>query len=339
MDAPRENEELNDLQPQQQDPAAASASPPPSCPPRPPQSSTPSSSTLRGADHALLADLRTNTPSATPTRPTRAVSSAAPSEQNSVANSEPPFSPWSIGSDNQLGHHSAASDISGDRVFPIRSVVSLGPNTSKITGDDYFPAMPESDGRSIPVQFPGAARADKGPDLRRSDTVPASYHSRSQNERLAAIMRRKNTLSAPMSSIQLDAARHGSSTIPLQLDISTSDHETEESGPLGHAALGPAEEEPEMPSGASAGQASTDIQHVTARFTHVVTDDGHAVITGRDGVLQRCEDEPIHAPGAVQTFGVLVALREENDGCFVARYVSENAERILGYTPPAAVPT
>ncbi|RSL40092.1 hypothetical protein CEP53_013595 [Fusarium sp. AF-6] len=331
MDAPRENEEQNDPQPQQQDPSAAS--PPSSHPPRPPQSSTPSSSTLRGAGHGLLADTRTDTPSATPTRTTRAASSAAPSEHNSAVNSEPPFSPWSIGSDKQLGYHSAASDISGDRVFPIRSVVSLDPNTSKVTGDDYFPAMPESDGRSIPVQFPGAPRADKGPDLRRSDTVPASYHSRSQNERLAAIMRRKNTLSGPMSSIQLDATRHGSSAIPLQLDISASDHETEESGPLGHAALGPAEEEPEIPSGASAGQASTDVQHVTTRFTHVVTDDGHAVITGRDGVLQRCEDEPIHTPGAVQTFGVLVALREENDGCFIARYVSENSERILGYTP------
>lgn len=333
MDAPRENEELNDPQPQQQDPAAAPGSPPPSFPPRPPQSSTQSSSTLRGASHALLADIRTDTPSATPTRPTRAASSAAPSEQNSVANSDPPFSPWSINSDKQLGYHSAASDISGDRVFPIRSVISLDPTTSKVAGDDYFPVMPEGDGRNIPVQLPGASRADKGPDLRRSDTVPASYHSRSQNERLAAIMRRKNTLSGPMSSIQLDAARHGSSTVPLQLDISTSDHETEESGPLGHTAHGPTEEEPEMLSGASAGQASTDVHHVTTRFTHVVTDEGHAVITGRDGVLQRCEDEPIHTPGAVQTFGVLVALREENDGCFIARYVSENAERILGYNP------
>lgn len=32
---------------------------------------------------------------------------------------------------------------------------------------------------------------------------------------------------------------------------------------------------------------------VTARFKHVVTADGHAIITGRDGnTLQRCEDEP-----------------------------------------------
>jgi len=39
---------------------------------------------------------------------------------------------------------------------------------------------------------------------------------------------------------------------------------------------------------------------VTARFKHVVTEDGHAIITGRNGeTLQRCEDEPIHIPGAV----------------------------------------
>jgi hypothetical protein len=32
---------------------------------------------------------------------------------------------------------------------------------------------------------------------------------------------------------------------------------------------------------------------VTARFKHIVTAEGHAVITGRDGeTLQRCEDEP-----------------------------------------------
>jgi hypothetical protein len=46
---------------------------------------------------------------------------------------------------------------------------------------------------------------------------------------------------------------------------------------------------------------------VTARFKHVITSEGHAVITGRDGdALQRCEDEPIHVPGAVvsPTFSV-----------------------------------
>ncbi|KAI4228510.1 MAG: hypothetical protein L6R36_001547 [Xanthoria steineri] len=73
---------------------------------------------------------------------------------------------------------------------------------------------------------------------------------------------------------------------------------------------------------------------LTARFKHVVTDEGHAVIVGRDGdTLQRCEDEPIHIPGAIQSFGLLLALREEDEGRFKVRIVSENSKKIIGYTP------
>jgi light-regulated signal transduction histidine kinase (bacteriophytochrome) len=74
--------------------------------------------------------------------------------------------------------------------------------------------------------------------------------------------------------------------------------------------------------------------HVTARFKHIVTAEGHAVITGRDGeTLQRCEDEPIHIPGAVQSFGLLVALEEKEEGELLVRIVSENSYRMIGYTP------
>ncbi|KAI9665989.1 MAG: Light-sensor Protein kinase [Bathelium mastoideum] len=73
---------------------------------------------------------------------------------------------------------------------------------------------------------------------------------------------------------------------------------------------------------------------LTARFKHVVYEGKHVVITGRDGsTLQRCEDEPIHIPGAVQGFGMLVALQEEADGKLAVRIVSENSKRIMGYTP------
>lgn len=73
---------------------------------------------------------------------------------------------------------------------------------------------------------------------------------------------------------------------------------------------------------------------LTARFKHVLTEGGHAIITGRDGdVLQRCEDEPIHIPGAVQGFGLLIALEEESEGRLVVRIVSENSKRMIGYTP------
>lgn len=72
---------------------------------------------------------------------------------------------------------------------------------------------------------------------------------------------------------------------------------------------------------------------VTTRFKHVVTDDGHAIITGRDGDdLQRCEDEPIHIPGAIQSFGLLIALQEQ-DSKYIVRVVSENSKAIIGYSP------
>ena len=72
---------------------------------------------------------------------------------------------------------------------------------------------------------------------------------------------------------------------------------------------------------------------VTARFKHVMVDGGHAVITGRGGeTLQRCEDEPIAIPGAVQSFGMLIAFKEEQ-GKLVVRIVSENSSNIIGYSP------
>lgn len=72
----------------------------------------------------------------------------------------------------------------------------------------------------------------------------------------------------------------------------------------------------------------------TSRFKHVVTEDGHAIITGRGGnTLQRCEDEPIHAPGAIQGFGMLIALSEVAEGRLEVRIVSENCGSLIGYTP------
>ena len=65
---------------------------------------------------------------------------------------------------------------------------------------------------------------------------------------------------------------------------------------------------------------------VTARHRHVLSEDGHMIIAGIDGMesMQRCEDEPIHIPGAVQGFGCLVALRDNpEEGILDVRVVSE----------------
>lgn len=228
----------------------------------------------------------------------------------------------------QLAYSSMASDTSGDRVFPIRSVVSVNPPASKSSTDETYAAEMES--RGISVHRPNLPRQDHGFDIRRADTTPISPRSASSGDRRGH-GRRKNTLGGPISSYQADAAaRHGSG-LPLPLDIAASDKDTDESGALGDEELGV----PALDSASANSQNPqfADLPHITSRFTHKQTQDGHSVITGRDGTLQRCEDEPIHTPGAVQGFGVLVALREEHDGRFVVRYVSENSERLLGYSP------
>ncbi|KAI9043218.1 putative sensor histidine kinase/response regulator [Aspergillus affinis] len=73
---------------------------------------------------------------------------------------------------------------------------------------------------------------------------------------------------------------------------------------------------------------------ITQRFKHIFTEQGHAIITGRTrSGFMACEDEPIHTPGAIQSFGAMVALREESDGILAVRVASENTKHILGYSP------
>lgn len=41
----------------------------------------------------------------------------------------------------------------------------------------------------------------------------------------------------------------------------------------------------------------------------------------------------IHIPGAIQSFGLLIAFQELDEGQLVVRIVSENSQRMIGYTP------
>ncbi|GAA5917845.1 hypothetical protein JCM5296_005723 [Sporobolomyces johnsonii] len=75
---------------------------------------------------------------------------------------------------------------------------------------------------------------------------------------------------------------------------------------------------------------------MTSRFEHQISDDGAIlVLTGREGELMNCEDEPIHAPGAIQAFGVLIAFELQNNDRMRVRQVSENSGFILGIPPKA----
>jgi light-regulated signal transduction histidine kinase (bacteriophytochrome) len=74
--------------------------------------------------------------------------------------------------------------------------------------------------------------------------------------------------------------------------------------------------------------------HVTTRVEHIVTENGHAIIAGRTGAsFQYCEDEPIRTPGAIQSFGVMIVLREQSRNQLVVRAVSENSDELMGYSP------
>ncbi|KAK4052641.1 hypothetical protein OIO90_004269 [Microbotryomycetes sp. JL221] len=73
---------------------------------------------------------------------------------------------------------------------------------------------------------------------------------------------------------------------------------------------------------------------MTRRFEHEVGSDGeNFIITGRNGVILRCEDEEIHAPGAVQAYGVMIVAQQESGGKFPIYQVSENSKFILGLPP------
>lgn len=229
-------------------------------------------------------------------------------------------SSWSASSDKQLG--SPTSSVN-DRVFPIRSVVSVDPTQTpysfstrgSVSGEtnDYFPRAPnvgskdgggkggqhlDSDGKPTPRQ---RGSTDSGANPKREDrklstsTIRSDYRGSHMQQFLDNTSDRSVNTCASSAKGTGDGASVGTVSVP------------EEDGVGGL---------------------------VTARFKHMVTSEGHAIITGRDGdVLQRCEDEPIHIPGAIQGFGLLVALSEHEDDQLLVRLVSENSQRMIGYTP------
>lgn len=219
-----------------------------------------------------------------------------------------------------------------DRVFPIRSVVSVDPTSTPrpridTTVGDGFPGM----------SVPSSTTSESKRESRRCSTGSAS-----------GLKSKSETTMADSPS-----ARRRESGVEV--------FSPQDPGDQGAAAQGRRKPSPgERMGGARqiqtfadtasvSSQTADDAQSVaesvrsqaddaggllTARFKHVVTEGGHAVIIGRDGdTLQRCEDEPIHIPGAVQGFGLLIALQEIEECRFQVRVVSENSRRIIGYTP------
>ncbi|KAK4230191.1 hypothetical protein QBC38DRAFT_57278 [Podospora fimiseda] len=260
------------------------------------------------------------------------------SSQIDVPSSPTNLSSWSNSSDRQLGNNKDPTD----RVFPIRSVISVNPQGPARTSGEHDPARRRMSA-SDPSQFDVLAAlkgqkptADSGtrPDIHgRHSAGPvggALPQTPSQDISSPGMQARRRTMftgTGSKSSIQADAERHGSlNLMPLNLADSSDEEEPDFVANIRKAPT-TRSSTPKTPA------ESINETLYTSRFKHVMTDDGHAVITGRNGTLQRCEDEPIHAPGAVQGFGMMIALHEETDGRFVVRYVSENSIKVIGHAP------
>lgn len=237
-------------------------------------------------------------------------------------------SSWSATSDRQLGHGSQTDPA--DRVFPIRSVISVDPK-SRPPDQEYFPRISSESSGGRPYYRPPTSRNDTELPIRRhgsitSDSVLSPPALMSPPIHDADVRRRTNTTGA-RSSVQADADRQGSTGLPLFTGAVSDEEESEFTEDRRSNGAGSSRSE-------ALGQQEKALDGLmTTRFKHVKTDEGHHIITGKEGTLQRCEDEPIHTPGAVQCFGLLLAIREEADGRFTVRCASENSKRIIGYSP------
>ena len=227
----------------------------------------------------------------------------------------------------------------GDRVFPIRSVVSVDPaatpnaRTDNI-GGDAFPGM-SLPSNAVPGRRSGSRHfstssthslesntdlvAADSPSHRRSESETVGYPRQDQMERNPSAQARRSAR---------DGGERMGGSRQMQTFTDTASIRSQTTTGQG------ADDIRSIPDSTRSTNPDETGGLLTARFKHVVTDEGHAVIIGRDGdTLQRCEDEPIHIPGAVQGFGLLIALQEVDEGKLQVRVVSENSKKILGYTP------
>ncbi|KAF7299237.1 ATP-binding cassette transporter [Mycena indigotica] len=196
--------------------------------------------------------------------------------------------------------------------------------------------VPVSDDPLPPEEVPDAPDASFlapwNTDIVHLPPLPTSSGAASHSERSVAIYPR---LPSSLGSRERSASR--SSTSQLRQDSEPPENQGNKQNKLSNSSQTSLSNgiSGSVSGSASGSDASDLFQFMTVRFQHSQDDHGHHVIIGREGKLSRCEDEasfPIRTPGAVQGFGVLIAV-EELDDTLLVRQVSENAEELLGLPP------
>ncbi|KAJ5564300.1 hypothetical protein N7513_000542 [Penicillium frequentans] len=196
------------------------------------------------------------------------------------------------GSTSQNDGRVSSTALSGsERIYPIRSLVSMNPVNASPS-----PAEEDVEMSSSHSVEPPKSTIDAMPQAR----IPYSNH-----------------LIPPVSHSSVSVNDEISSNTPATGDLEHTEYA------LGSLETAPRETAPQE-----------NKTYVTSRFEHAFSEDGHTVILGDSKQsLKRCEDEPIRTPGAIQSFGVMLALREESPNQLVVRAVSENSKHIMGFSP------
>jgi light-regulated signal transduction histidine kinase (bacteriophytochrome) len=244
------------------------------------------------------------------------------------------------------------SPSTADRVFPIRSVVSVDPTSTPKRGgpqSDYFSQLHRANDSRRPSQSSTASRTSQrtrnnhqGPTgtiapRSEADTEDQQTPQTQQPPHIQQDQQSQPEQDPPTTIRRSDTAKGVPAQVIQELTTtaesirSVPDNSRSPSLQPGRAA---------SPGAGSTRSTISSLGEMGAlvapRFQHVMTDAGHMIITGRDGdTLQRCEDEPIHIPGSVQGFGLLIALQDDpgGSGGLLVRVVSENSKRIIGRSP------
>ncbi|RYO74304.1 hypothetical protein DL766_002198 [Monosporascus sp. MC13-8B] len=231
----------------------------------------------------------TSVPNTTsPPLPTQGHSSTVgPGSLPASASASNAISPPVASSARQAGYDGSndTNESPSDRVFPIRSVVSLDKSrpvhvpTMHTPGEPGFFPPRESAGDAR--HKPNNPRAEHDPAIRRADTVPvyASPALGSPEEggsRMGKAKRKDMPAGAPIGSIPPGAEPHASvGPLPFYSDTASEISDvTRESVSLLTG---------DSPAGDSAGRKTLPELNealLTVRFRHSMTDDGHPVITG-----------------------------------------------------------
>ena len=226
---------------------------------------------------------------------------------------------------------------STDRVFPVRSVVSVEPKAGpagRMDGYNYDDYLDQTS-TGVESRSSSAKRQPSTSSTHSEASAPAaSQRQASFNDRSEEHVAQTPSALVSEPPRRPSMFRRSSTEVRERMGGSRQMQTFVDTASVRSQSISSTQGYPASASGSTRSVVDEPGSLITARFKHAVIEGGHAVITGRDGnTLQRCEDEPIHIPGAIQSFGLLIALHEEEEGKFKVRVVSENSERIIGFTP------